>query len=117
MRLHHVQLACPPGGEDDARRFWVDALGFEELPKPDHLAVRGGCWFRSGDCEIHVGVEPGFRAARKAHPALLVDDAAAVRQRLEELGYHTSEDAPLPGFDRFYVDDPFGNRLEVLAGA
>ena len=87
MRLHHVQVACPPGGEDDARRFYADALGLTEVEKPADLAGRGGAWFRAHDAagavtaEIHVGVEDPFGPARKAHPALLLDppDTAAAR--------------------------------------
>lgn len=114
MRLHHVQVACPPGGEDEARRFWRDVLGFEEVHKPEHLAVRGGCWFRAGEAEVHVGVEAGFAPARKAHPALLVEDLAAVRANLDGAGFPTRDEDPLPDYDRFYTDDPFGNRIEVL---
>ena len=82
MRLHHVQVACPPGGEDGARRFYGDGLGLTEVEKPEDLRARGGCWFRAyGDggavlAEIHVGVEDPFVPARKAHPALLLADVA-----------------------------------------
>src|SRR5262249_48480789 len=71
IRLEHVQLAMPAGGEELARAFYRDALGIPETPKPAHLAKRGGCWFERGELKIHLGVEADFRAARKAHPALL----------------------------------------------
>lgn len=112
--IHHVQLAMPPGGEDTASRFYQGILGIPRVPKPDHLAARGGCWFESATVRIHLGVEPGFAPAGKAHPALLVEDLTTLRRRLEEKGVTVEEDQPLPGFERFYVADPFGNRLEFL---
>jgi catechol 2,3-dioxygenase-like lactoylglutathione lyase family enzyme len=112
--LHHVQLAMPPGGEDDAREFYRDLLGLDEVAKPDHLAGRGGCWFRAGDAELHLGVEDDFRPARKAHPALLVRDLDAVRRRLSEAGRGVSTDAELEGHRRIYTADPFGNRIELI---
>ncbi len=112
--LHHVQLAMPRGREDDARSFYVAVLGFSELPKPESLAKRGGAWFQSGAAEVHLGVEDDFRPARKAHPALLVEDLAAIVERCAGAGYAVSRDEPLPGYDRIYVADPFGNRIELL---
>jgi catechol 2,3-dioxygenase-like lactoylglutathione lyase family enzyme len=112
--LHHVQLAMPRGREDEARAFYAGVLGFIELPKPPHLAKRGGAWFRSGGAEVHLGVEEDFRAAKKAHPALLVDDLASLAERCAAAGFPTVSDEPLPGFDRVYVADPFGNRIELL---
>lgn len=112
--LHHVQLAMPAGGEDAAVRFYEGLLRVPRVEKPEHMRRRGGCWFESGSTRIHLGVEEDFRAARKAHPALLVDDLDVVRRRLGEGGHPTVEDAPLPGYERCYVDDPFGNRIELL---
>lgn len=112
--IDHVQLAMPAGGEDDARAFYDGVLGIPEKPKPPHLAARGGCWFAADGIELHLGVEDGFRPARKAHPALLVDDLTALVRRLGEAGVDVVEDEPLPGYDRVYVADPFGNRLELL---
>jgi len=114
--LHHVQVAMPVGREDDARAFYAGVLGLNEVSKPEHLRARGGCWFRSvdGSVEIHLGVEEGFRPARKAHPALLVDGLAELRQRLIDRGYQVQEDEQLAGHERCYVFDPFGNRLEFL---
>lgn len=117
MRLHHVQVACPRGGEDGARRFWADALGMTEVAKPETLAGRGGCWFRAGTAEVHVGVEEPFAPARKAHPALVVDDLDAVGARLESLGFEVdwTERRTFPGFERCHVLDAHGNRVELLA--
>jgi catechol 2,3-dioxygenase-like lactoylglutathione lyase family enzyme len=112
--LHHVQLAMPAGGEAAARAFYGGLLGMSERAKPANLAPRGGCWFTSGTAEIHLGVETPFRPARKAHPALLVTDLKALRATLTEAGHGCTCDEPLPGFDRIYVDDPFGNRIEFL---
>ncbi|WP_375429173.1 VOC family protein [uncultured Sphingomonas sp.] len=104
----------PPGGENDARAFYGDALGIAEIAKPPHLAQRGGCWFEDGTVRIHLGVDPDFRPARKAHPALMVSDLAALVARLEASGHRPMPDQPLERFDRLYVDDPFGNRIELM---
>lgn len=112
--IHHVQLAIPPGGEDQCRTFWGGALGMRELDKPPVLAARGGCWFSGGALEVHLGVEEPFAPARKAHPGLLVEGIHAVAQRLERAGHPITWDDDFPGHDRFYATDPFGNRLEFL---
>ncbi|HLH91363.1 MAG TPA: VOC family protein [Xanthobacteraceae bacterium] len=112
--LDHVQLAMPAGGEAAARRFYDETLGIPEVRKPARLAGRGGCWFENGPLKIHLGVEQDFRPARKAHPALVVSDLAALIKRLTDNGYRVVEDAPLEGYDRRYVDDPFGNRIELM---
>ena len=115
VRLDHVQLAMPAGGEEEARRFYAGALGLREVPKPPHLARRGGAWFEGGEgLRVHLGVEPAFRPARKAHPAFIVRDLRRLAARLRAFGFETTEDEPLEGFDRLYVSDPFGNRLELM---
>ena len=113
-RLHHVQLAIPPGGEDQSREFWDLVLGLEEVDKPPVLAARGGCWFRSGGLEVHLGVEDDFAPARKAHPGILVDGIDAIAERLADAGVEVRWDPHFPGHRRFYAADPFGNRLEFL---
>lgn len=110
--IDHVQIAAPPGCEAAARAFYGELLGLEELPKPESLAGRGGCWFRAGDLELHIGVEEGFAPARKAHPGFVVDDLAELRSRLSAEGIEVRDDDALPGVVRFYAEDPFGNRLE-----
>ena len=112
--IDHVQVAIPRGGEGDARAFYGAFLGLAERPKPTNLATRGGCWFESGGVKVHCGVEDPFHAARKAHIAFRVDSVAALASRAREAGYETSNDEPLPGHDRVYIHDPFGNRLEFL---
>jgi catechol 2,3-dioxygenase-like lactoylglutathione lyase family enzyme len=112
--LDHLQIAMPAGREAEARSFYGEILALTELIKPAHLAVRGGVWFAVGTQELHLGVEADFRPARKAHPAFRVRNAAALRLRLEQQGFAPYDDEPLAGFIRFYVADPFGNRLEFL---
>ncbi len=114
LRLDHIQLAMPEGGEAAARRFFGELLGLTEVEKPDNLKKRGGCWFEQGPIKVHLGVEADFRAARKAHPAFLVDDLAGLTTRLAEGGVIARRDEPLPGYDRVHVDDPFGNRIELM---
>ena len=114
LPIHHVQLAIPRGGEPPSRSFWAHTLGMHELEKPPVLAARGGCWFRGGDLEVHLGVEEPFAPARKAHPGLLVEGLSALALRLEHAGYPVTWDGEFPGHDRFYSADPFGNRLEFL---
>lgn len=113
--LHHVQLSMPSGREDEATSFYEGLLGIPRVTKPPHLEARGGCWFESSSTRIHLGVEDPFSPARKAHPAMLVTDLKALRVKLEAAGVEVADDQPLPGFDRFYAYDPFGNRLELLA--
>ena len=114
VRLDHVQLAMPTGREAEAIAFYDEVLGIPHVAKPAHLAARGGCWFERGDLKVHLGVEQDFRPATKAHPAFLVEDVAALRQRLVDAGVRVVDDEPLEGYDRAYADDPFGNRLELL---
>lgn len=116
-RLHHMQLAMPRGEERAARDFFVGVLGMLEVDKPPVLAARGGAWFRAGEVELHLGVEEGFRPARKGHPGILVTDLDDVVHRLIEAGQDVSWDAEFTGFRRVYAQDPFGNRLEFLESA
>jgi catechol 2,3-dioxygenase-like lactoylglutathione lyase family enzyme len=113
-RIEHVQLAMPAGGEARAGGFYDGLLGITEVPKPPHLATRGGCWFESGALKVHLGVEQDFRPAKKAHPALLVSDLGALVRRLRDAGIDIVDDEPLEGYERVYVSDPFGNRIELM---
>jgi catechol 2,3-dioxygenase-like lactoylglutathione lyase family enzyme len=113
-RIHHVLVAMPQGGEDAARAFYGDLLGFAEIAKPDNLVARGGVWFQTANLQLHLGVEAAFTPATKAHIAYQVDGLDSLRTRLLGAGLGITDDEPLPGFDRFYVDDPFGNRIELL---
>lgn len=112
--LHHLQIAMPRGGEDAARAFYAGVLGLTEIPKPPNLARRGGVWFELGNQQLHLGVEDDFHPAKKAHPALLVENLPEMIARCRDQGIPTVTDEPFPGFDRVYVADPFGNRIELL---
>jgi catechol 2,3-dioxygenase-like lactoylglutathione lyase family enzyme len=116
LAIDHVQLAIPRGGEAAARRFYVELLGLVEVPRPAAMAGRGGGWFESGDVRIHLGVEDDFRPARKAHPALRCRDYAGLVARLEAAGVEVRPATEVPGVLRCHVDDPFGNRIELVAG-
>jgi enamine deaminase RidA (YjgF/YER057c/UK114 family)/catechol 2,3-dioxygenase-like lactoylglutathione lyase family enzyme len=116
--IDHVQVAAPPGCEAEARRFFGELLGLQELPKPPALAVRGGLWFQCGAQQIHIGVENDFRPAKKAHPALRLGDEAALdalKSRLQAAGIATQEDREIEDSARFFAQDPWGNRLEFVA--
>jgi catechol 2,3-dioxygenase-like lactoylglutathione lyase family enzyme len=112
--IAHVQLAMPAGEEEKARTFYRDLLGMSELPKPPELAERGGCWFASGEAQIHLGVEKDFRPAKKAHPALRCRDYGALTAKLCAAGVETAADDNNPGVTRCYIHDPFGNRIELI---
>jgi catechol 2,3-dioxygenase-like lactoylglutathione lyase family enzyme len=112
--IDHIQLSIPPGEEDRARAFYVGQLGFTEVPKPESLAARGGAWFESGSMKLHLGAEPDMRPMKKAHPGLLVRGLAALVARLQAADVPVTFDAPLPGYERAHILDPFGNRIELL---
>ncbi|PLT31416.1 VOC family protein [Peribacillus deserti] len=111
--IDHFQLAAPAGCEQEARRFFNGILGMEELPKPETLSP-AGCWFRCGNQEIHIGIEEPFNPAKKAHPALIVTNLDDLEQHLVESGIQIIADKPIEGRRRFFVNDPFGNRIEFL---
>lgn len=117
VSLHHVQIAIPAGGEGRARDFYGRLLGLPEIAKPENLRARGGVWFQTETLQLHLGVDPDFRPATKAHAAFAVAGLAALRERLAAAGYRAWTDEPLPGWERCYVADPFGNRTELLEPA
>ncbi|HKF03525.1 MAG TPA: VOC family protein [Candidatus Sulfotelmatobacter sp.] len=112
--IDHVQLAMPAGKEDDARAFYGKLLGMFEIEKPAELRKRGGCWFQSGIVQVHLGVEPEFRPARKAHPALRCADYDRLTARLKSAGMEVIDDSTIPGVRRCHISDPFGNRIELI---
>lgn len=112
--IDHVQLAMPAGEEEKARLFYFGVLGISETPKPPHLAKRGGIWFEEGNLKIHLGVEKDFRPAKKAHPALLVEGLDELVEKCRNEKIEVTSDEPLEGYNRVYVNDPFGNRLELM---
>jgi catechol 2,3-dioxygenase-like lactoylglutathione lyase family enzyme len=114
LGIDHVQVAVPTNSESACRAFYVELLGCEELAKPPLLAARGGIWVRAGANELHCGVEPEFRPARKAHPAFRVHALDALAQRLEAAAHPITWDDTNTAVRRFFAHDPFGNRLEFV---
>lgn len=113
--IDHVQLAMPPGGEKKARDFFVGLLGMREIPKPPELATRGGCWFASGEVQLHMGVEADFRPAKKAHPAFRCKGYADLIEHLRTHRVEVIEAEDIPGVRRCHIADPFGNRMELIS--
>ena len=115
LSIDHIQLAMPAGGEEKARAFFINLLGFHEIPKPSKLAKRGGAWFEAGTAQLHLGVEADFRSARKAHPAFVVDDLDGLIAKVQSAGFETDTiQPPLDGYKRAHIFDPFGNRIELM---
>ncbi|MGC4106411.1 MAG: hypothetical protein QM753_08655 [Thermomicrobiales bacterium] len=112
--IHHVQLACPTDSEAVLTAFFVDVVGFTVMEKPPVLAARGGVWFGGHGMQLHYGVDPAFRPAKKAHPGLLVENLDGWAAAIAKAGQGVVFDSDLPGFRRFYASDPVGNRLEFL---
>ena len=113
-RMDPIQLSAPRGSEETARRFYMDILGFQEEEKPETLKSNGGVWFREGEIAIHIGIEDSFVPLKKAHPAFEVTHIRELQKHLEQSNISTKWDTKLPGAKRFYVKDPFDNRLEFL---
>lgn len=115
LSIDHLQIAMPAGEEEKARAFYVNLLGFTEIPKPPELAKRGGAWFQSANVQIHLGVEPDFRPARKAHPAFLVNNLDTLLAKIQNAGFEVdTSQPPLDGYKRSHIFDPFGNRIELM---
>jgi catechol 2,3-dioxygenase-like lactoylglutathione lyase family enzyme len=114
VAIDHVQLAMPPGGEGRAREFYAGVLALVEVAKPAHLAARGGCWFENATVRVHLGVEREFQPARKAHPAFRVGELASLVARCRDHGATVYDEEQREGERRAYVDDPFGNRIELI---
>jgi catechol 2,3-dioxygenase-like lactoylglutathione lyase family enzyme len=115
LSIDHVQIAIPAGAEETARAFYINLLGFTEIPKPPQLAKRGGVWLQSENARLHLGAENDFRPARKAHPAFIVDDLDAILEKVQLAGYEWDESQPpLDGYKRAHIYDPFGNRIELM---
>ncbi|MFA9559633.1 VOC family protein [Evansella sp. AB-rgal1] len=113
-KIDHIQLAAPKGSEGRAKQFFVDVLGFDEVEKPGVLKKRGGVWFSLGVTQIHIGIEEPFSPAKKAHPAFEVENLEDLKEHLSKHRIDFSVDNKLPGANRIFVNDPFGNRLEFL---
>lgn len=109
--IDHVQLAMPVGGEAIARGFYVGVLGLVEMPKPAVMSARGGCWFEAGSVRVHLGAEPNFVPARKAHPALVL---RGLSEFIAARGLAATWSDEIVGTVRCHIDDPFGNRIELI---
>ncbi len=115
LGIDHVQIAIPAGGEEKARAFFINLLGFREIPKPPELAGRGGAWLEAGTVQLHLGVEADFHPAHKAHPAFLVEDLNELIVKVQSAGFEIdTTQPPLAGYKRVHVIDPFGNRIELM---
>ena len=115
LSIDHVQIAMPAGEEETARSYYINLLGFTEIPKPPELAKRGGVWFQSENVQLHLGVEKDFHPARKAHPAFIVDDLNAILEKVQLSGHEWDQSQPpLDGYKRAHIYDPFGNRIELM---
>jgi len=113
--IDHILIAMPAGGESKARAFYQGVLGLTGIAKPPQLATRGGCWFRNGALTVHLGVDKAFVPARKAHPAFVVDDLRDILEKAKRRHYTIEdEDEPIEGCERRHVQDPFGNRIELI---
>jgi len=115
LAIDHIQLAAPAGCEEAARRFFGELLGLEEIPKPEPIRARGGVWFHVGAHELHIGVEPDFAPAEKAHPAFRANQYSELRERLLAGGVEVTDDEAIPGVRRCFVADPWGNRIELIS--
>ncbi len=113
--LDHMQISMPVGGEEKAAEFYVGVLGLTQVPKPPPINAKGGCWFEEGDVHLHLGAEEDFRPAKKAHPALLIDDLDQLKAKLAEAGYEVRPGSVIHGISQWFTDDPFGNRIELIA--
>jgi hypothetical protein len=115
LAIDHVQLAMPAGQEAVARAFFHRILRMDELPKPPELTIRGGCWFQGGNVQIHLGVDPDFHPARKAHPAIRCKNYDALLRLLHAAEISVTEAHEIPGVRRCHIHDPFGNRIELVS--
>jgi len=116
LGIDHVQLAMPRGKEAAARSFYANVLGLDEVAKPAPLTQRGGCWFARADVKVHLGVDPDFMPATRAHVCFVVDDLAAMSGQLASAGYAVKADNAIAGVNRLFTTDPFGNRIEIMEG-
>lgn len=113
MRIDHFQLAIPAGSEDICRPFW-HAAGFVEVEKPVALQGRGGLWFAWQSAAVHLGVDPAFTPATKAHPGFAVSNPDCRAKALDATDHTIDWDSAIAGRERFFTKDPVGNRIEFL---
>jgi catechol 2,3-dioxygenase-like lactoylglutathione lyase family enzyme len=114
LSIDHVQIAIPVANEDRARAFYSNILGFTEIAKPPQMAERKSIWFADGSVNLHLGIEPNFAPAKRAHPAFIVENLDAILAACDRAGIATKPDTSFNGFRRVHVFDPFGNRIELM---
>jgi len=114
LSIDHVQIAIPVASEDRARTFYSGILGFSEVAKPAEMAERKSIWFVAGGVNLHLGLEPDFHPAKRAHPAFVVNGLDAILAACERAGFSSKPDTSFNGLRRAHVFDPFGNRLELM---
>ena len=120
VSLQHVQMIVPASQAGEAKRFYGELLGLEEMPRPQSLsdAGRTGAWYRIGDQELHLRFETdpvGEPGLSDGHPALITSDLDGLRKRLSAAGCELDKAIPIEGRARFFARDPGGNRIEFLA--
>jgi catechol 2,3-dioxygenase-like lactoylglutathione lyase family enzyme len=114
--FHHVNVTVPRSLEDEAKHFYGVVMGLAEVPKPEDSRGRGGAWYQLGPMQLHLSIEEGLgdHCVSKRHVCYLVDDLAEAERKFRDAGVEIyADDAPTPGWSRFYVRDPGGNRLEI----
>jgi catechol 2,3-dioxygenase-like lactoylglutathione lyase family enzyme len=114
LSIDHVQIAIPINSEDRARAFYSGIVGFAEIAKPPQMAERKSIWFVAGAVNLHLGIEPDFTPAKRAHPAFVVEGLDKILAACDRAGISSKPDTSFKGFRRVHVFDPFGNRLELV---
>lgn len=112
-RLDHVQICIPIGKENEARRFYTDIIGLNEIPKPKGLIKNGGLWYQIANIQLHIGTENEINKSKR-HPAFEVSDLKKARADLVKHHISIKEEIQIPGQNRLSFMDPFGNRIELL---
>lgn len=111
-----------------SRRFYAEALGLEEVPRPSNFTF-AGAWFRFGGTELHLLAEadttggagqgdagPGAARGLTQHLAFEVDDLDGACARLERAGVPLTG-GPMPrgdGVRQVFFLDPDGYVLELF---
>lgn len=113
VRIQHVSIPMPAGGNAQARAFYGDQLGLEEKKVPDSLDANMLVWFRLGDDELHVFTEEGESKSPGQHLCIQVDDLQAWRKTLSDKGVNIEETERIVNRPRFFIKDPFENRIEI----
>jgi catechol 2,3-dioxygenase-like lactoylglutathione lyase family enzyme len=114
--FHHVNVTVPRSLEDAAKHFYGVVMGLKEVPKPESSRGRGGAWYQLGPMQLHLSIEDGLstECLSKRHVCYTVENLAQAEEQFRNAGVEIlPDDIPTPGWSRFYVRDPGGNRLEI----